>query len=109
MCLSNSAAVNMAEMSTANDGICFRFQRTGTDGWDIIYNADDTTSTIIGGAAWQTRYLTVTRSGSTCTLNVRETSHAGAHATGSPENSYLWYNKIQVSVYDNFRRCWCWF
>lgn len=81
--LSNESASNMGDMNTANDGIMFGFKRDGTDGWFLIERTNNNES-IVAGSAYQTRYITITRSGSTVTANVYTDSGRTTHASGSP-------------------------
>jgi len=83
-CLSNTADATGGGMNTANDGICINFTRFGDDGWRIRNYNDDNNSDLIAGAAYQTRYLTLTRVGSTMTLNLYTDSNRTTHASGSP-------------------------
>jgi hypothetical protein len=85
LCLSDTTAATLTGMNTANDGLCFGFKRQGTDGWWLReYDSGSNTEAIVAGAAFETRYVTLTRSGSTCTANVYTNSSRTTHASGSP-------------------------
>ncbi len=83
LCISDTENVDMSGMNTANDGICFGFKRDGTDGWFLKeYSADNID--VVAGVAYQTRYINLTRSSTTCTANVYTDSGRTTHASGSP-------------------------
>lgn len=86
LCFSDTANVDMGGMNTANDGICIRFKRAGTDGYTIRdFDNGTSVSTDIAGANDTTRYFKFDRSGTTCTLHIYTDSGFTTDDTGSPQ------------------------
>jgi len=95
LCLSNTAAATMGGMNTADDGICFGFKRQSGSGWFLRKYDSGTSEALVSGAAFETRYVTLSRSGSTCTAEVYTNAGRTSHASGSP---------MQVTCGDSAKR-----